>query len=128
MKVSKRAIKELFINDEFSTLLKNYFSGDFDPYDYDHWLPASWGASFFKYSMDMDGAKGMKRLTNLKNAYSLNVTQKSDSDFSVIAVDDTYASVLIWILDLIGFKYEEMRKFDAYEYEDFNMWITTNGL
>ena len=127
MKVSKRAIKELFINNEFATLLKNYFAGDFDPWGYEHWMPVTWGPSISSHSMDMNGAKKMKRLAQPEDAYAINITQPDDNVFSAIVVDDIYGAVLRWVLDLIGFKYEEMKDFDAYKYDDFNMWMTTHG-
>lgn len=125
MNSSKRVIKEIFKNKEFLELVDDYFKGDIDPYDPQNWIVDSWGMEVYRLDMDENGAREMKTLMNRK--FALNITHDADTMFSAIVVDKNKAALLSWLIDTIGFDYENMEDFDPYDYDTFSEIITMYG-
>lgn len=125
MKKSKRAVEEVFKNKEFTEFISAYFDGDFDPYKPEHWILDSWELAYHRFDMTPIGAESMKALDE-KDSYAINITQKNDDYFTALSVKRAKAGLLLWLLDIVGFEdYQEMKKFDPYDYDLFNEYITT---
>lgn len=127
MKKSKRAIEEIFEEKEFAEFMSAYFDGDFDPYKPEHWILDAWWLAFHRFEMTKFGANEMRELDNDKSNFAINITQKDDDDFKALSVRKSRGGLLLWLLDVVGFKdYEEIKNFDPYDYDTFKEIITTN--
>ena len=129
MKVSKRAIKELFRQErdsnEFLDFLKEYFSGDLDPMKPKDWVIYEWNTYVDIFDMNKEGAEQMKHY-DVDDKFALDITSSfDDGNFHRIIVDKDWISLTMWMFKLVGLKYQEMNKFDPYKYDTFSMNITT---
>lgn len=128
MKKSKRAIKEVFKNDDFRMLLTDYYKGDLDPHNLEDLTMDSWGMIIYRFDMDKDGAEDMIRLRHDKEVTSINITYDEDTNFSAITVREDKGALLIWLLDLIGFEnYTDMDDFDPNNYDTYSKYVTLHS-
>ncbi len=131
MKKSKKAIEELFRNErdsnEFLDFLKEYFSGELDPYKPKNWVIYEWDTFIGIYDMDMQGAERMKSFNREKD-FAFDITENFDDDsFHSIVLNKDKAGLMMWMMDIVGLKYKDMVKFDPYKYDAFNEYITMYG-
>jgi len=119
MKKSKKAIQYIFEDKYFHKFIDQYFNG-IDPYDPASWkINPSWGFDVYYFKMDEEGATKVNHIKN-DSGFVLNITQKDDDMFQILIIDKKYGGIIQWILDIIGLKYEDMNKFDPYNYDVFN--------
>lgn len=129
MKESKRAIEEVFRNEEFAQLMKEYYSGDLNPYTPEEWpVNDSWSLSFDRFPMNDDGAADMIDMRyNQKDVVTVNTTFNGDTQFSAMSVDKKFSAIFFWFLNLIEYDYEDIKLFNAYDYDRYNEWKTINS-
>lgn len=111
-------IKEIFIDKEFASLLKEYFDATyFDINEIMDYAPRSWDVEVTRSPLTEEGAKEIQSLDS--GAYAaFNTTMPEDSLFSAIVVKIAYKNIFVWFLTTIGLEgWEPMSDFNIDNYE-----------